>query len=658
MVRRSLIVAALLFLSNTLCSAGLFAATADVYIIVTTPAVADAGNGTAIDVTIRNAGPDAAANVGWSVTGSGFASIQCFGRTNLPSLAAKEIFQFRCFTNSLRKSEAAVVTATVSSDTPDPDASNNTSTATIEWIAGPNLGIYAYAAPRAIDPGLPYDVVVQYWNTGLTAATDTIAVIDLPVISAIQKIPDSCTADGSRITCYLGRVDNNTNSGTGASLRLTVLAPDFREGSNAGFHAKISGREREGDLSNNDYNSSTPVYRTFVVDRTTDSGSGSLRAAIEAANAACRDATICKIAFRLSDTPGGFATIRVLTPLPAVTATSLAIDGTTQTRKFGDHNGGRPPIFLDGSASSEGNGLTLSSPCVTNVQALAIGNFPDSAIALDNPGPPCAFKTLGEFREIAGTYIGVDPTGTHAAPNGRGVFMSWADYYPFYTIRDNVISGNRRSGIFLQRAAYTTIARNIIGLDAGHAHALGNGASGIYIAQQSNDVTVSNNYIAFNHDAGISVDRNTSGVDITTNSIFANWQPGIDIGLDGPGSGTTQIPVITSAHYDAASDTTILDGSINTSGFSFPKPVVRFFASDARHPSGYGDGQYYLGEIRFLETAAFHFVTKGDWRGKWVSATNTTNQYFGFARVGQPQGEFPDTHSSTSEFSRAVEVGP
>jgi hypothetical protein len=49
----------------------------------------------------------------------------------------------------------------------------------------------------------------------------------------------------------------------------------------------------------------------------------------------------------------------------------------------------------------------------------------------------------------------------------------------------------------------------------------------------------------------------------------------------------------------------------------------------------------------------------GDWRGKWVSATVTRTIYFGFLRadaVASPNAEFPESHSTTSEFSRAVKV--
>jgi len=87
-------------------------------------------------------------------------------------------------------------------------------------------------------------------------------------------------------------------------------------------------------------------------------------------------------------------------------------------------------------------------------------------------------------------------------------------------------------------------------------------------------------------------------------------------------------------------------------------PTLTLYASDAPHPSGYGDGQYLLGILlKFDPRQNVTFAAKGDWRGKWVTGTVTRNFYYGFLTAGPaPTSEFPDTHSTTSEFSRAVKV--
>ena len=131
------------------------------------------------------------------------------------------------------------------------------------------------------------------------------------------------------------------------------------------------------------------------------------------------------------------------------------------------------------------------------------------------------------------------------------------------------------------------------------------------------------------------------------NSIFANWQLGIDVGLDGPTPDRDiPAPVIVSAQYDAAQNKTIVVLSVHE-----PKlgdfPTAALYASDAPHTSGYGDGQYFLGRSDFDSTkGGLTMSVNGDWRGKWLAATVTRNDFF-FGGVG---------HATTSEFSRAVPV--
>jgi hypothetical protein len=244
---------------------------------------------------------------------------------------------------------------------------------------------------------------------------------------------------------------------------------------------------------------------------------------------------------------------------------------------------------------------------------------------------------------ISENYIGVDSSGTTPAPNNRGVIVNREGA----NITGNVVSANRHSGIFIANGRETGISRNIIGLDPSHRLDLGNGGSGIFVSRFGLDADISSNFIAFNHDFGIAIENGTLAVDIHPNSIFANWQMGIDNGLDGP----TAAPEITSAVYDAATDTTVIDIAYTDNSTFFP--TLQFYASDAPHRSGFGDGQYYLGTATPRRQTQFQFRAKGDWRGKWVSATITHNQFYGFAK---PLDEGPDTFSSTSEFSRAVEV--
>src|SRR5207253_4692300 len=119
--------------------------------------------------------------------------------------------------------------------------------------------------------------------------------------------------------------------------------------------------------------------------------------------------------------------------------------------------------------------------------------------------------------------------------------------------------------------------------------------------------------------------HNTDPVDVETNSIFANGQIGIDVGIDGPSFSFR--PAIIAARYDPATNRTAIDMiSIATSGNSIAD--YRIYASDAPHSSGFGDGQYFLGQFFLNPTGqVFTFKAIGDWRGKWVSATQTNRTF-------------------------------
>jgi len=190
------------------------------------------------------------------------------------------------------------------------------------------------------------------------------------------------------------------------------------------------------------------------------------------------------------------------------------------------------------------------------------------------------------------------------------------------------------------------VQRNRIGVKAHSDDPLPNGASGVFAGPLVTDLGIQNNYIAFNHDFGIAIDRRAVGVNMIANSIFANLQPGIDIGLDGPTPDRDiPAPVIVSAQYDPAQNKTIVVVSAHEPVVGDP-PDLALYANDAPHPSGYGDGQYYLGRQQFdAKSGGLTMSVDGDWRGKWVAATVTRNDF-----------NFGAGHATTSEFSRAVKV--
>ncbi len=164
--------------------------------------------------------------------------------------------------------------------------------------------------------------------------------------------------------------------------------------------------------------------------------------------------------------------------------------------------------------------------------------------------------------------------------------------------------------------------------------------------------------IAFNHDSGISVAA--SAVAITSNSIFANDQLAIDLGLDGPTAPTELLggAQLLSAHYDPPTGLTTIEGTVIGGVGTFPS-FINVFANDALDPSGYGEAQYVLaGTTTGSDRRHFVVSYQGDLRGKFITATATQNDYFGFARVARisPDSSWQGFVTTTSEVSRAIPV--
>jgi len=108
----------------------------------------------------------------------------------------------------------------------------------------------------------------------------------------------------------------------------------------------------------------------YSVTTAADSGTGSLRAAIVAADGD-NQAGLDTISFAIPG--GGVQVIALKTPLPAITR-ALSLDGTTES---GSTPGGAPRIAIDGTGvAAGGNGLALiGGGGGSVVRGLAIGHF-------------------------------------------------------------------------------------------------------------------------------------------------------------------------------------------------------------------------------------------------------------------------------------------
>jgi len=373
-------------------------------------------------------------------------------------------------------------------------------------------------------------------------------------------------------------------------------------------------------------------YRPFMVTNTADSGPGSLRSALLTVSESCggRNAPPCRIAFEINGpVPAeGWFTIRPASPLPTVTGFHIAIDGATQTALTGDTNPLGPEIFLDGRDVDVGDGLSIFAGTMT-VRDLAIGGFPGSGILamMDYSLPANLYENPPVIER---NYLGTDPTGSRAVPNGMRGLMG---HLTSVRVRGNVMSGNRRSGIFLQTWS-ADLRDNRIGVAAGSDAPLPNGASGIFLGDYTTGSVVANNVIANNREFGVCIGK-YGRMEILGNVVSRNGAGGIDLGLDGPTvTEETSTPRINLARFDAATGDTLIEGSVAPSNAQ-PYPSYRktktvfLYANRDVDAQGFAEGESYLGSAVADTAGHFSLRLHADLRGRWIDGTTLVVTDFG-----------------------------
>jgi hypothetical protein len=399
------------------------------------------------------------------------------------------------------------------------------------------------------------------------------------------------------------------------------------------------------------------LLSTITVTTTADDGPGSLRQAIEMADA---DGGTNTIDF---DIPGSGP--QVITPffaLPPITS-PLTIDGYTQpgsktnTSATGDN--AVPNIVIDGSDItdiSQSLGLQVQANDST-VEGVVIQNFGGIGIVVS-----------GANDVVQGDFIGTTPTGMTAQTNSLGIGVIGASDLIGGTspaARDLVSGNDIGIGIaslaiggtsLLTAEAGSVVEGDLIGTDATGAGNLGNVVIGVALAGSGNVVGGTSpgqaNTIAFNGQVGsvlnigvgvvvlglspsstspISVQ--SSGNLVSGNSIYDNHNLGIGL-LDIPTStvlpllntsNTSDIPsvvasflstinlgVVPNAQLPSGSGpndlqnfpvlaSAVTQGGVTTvHGMLQSAPdtsfTVQFFSNPTPGASGYGEGQVFLGQ--------------------------------------------------------------
>jgi hypothetical protein len=270
----------------------------------------------------------------------------------------------------------------------------------------------------------------------------------------------------------------------------------------------------------------------FSVQNTNDSGPGSLRDAILAANATpnVNVSTPDRIEFAISSGTPPF-TISPLSPLPAI-SDPVIIDGLTQQ---GASCANWPPslvIELDGSTAGENvDGLRIVSGGST-IRGMVINRFKQSVFP--SRGNGVSFGMNGG-NVIECCFIGTNATGTIDFGNeGTGIHCGGTSNNRIggnAVGARNLISGNSGDGIFISdEGSGNLVIGNYIGTNSLGNAAIGNGENGVHIRGGNNTIggnaPGARNLISGNSGSGINLQPTG-----TNNLVQGNY-----IGTDASGT--------------------------------------------------------------------------------------------------------------------------
>src|SRR2546423_4220622 len=200
---------------------------------------------------------------------------------------------------------------------------------------------------RFAEPGSTAMFGVFIRNNGPDAAQNVTVTVPFPLGSKLLTLqtPDgwTCAATDAQAVCTIATLPP-TGFNSPPLIKATLQMSSDPNGFVFDAAARITSDTPDRIPGNNETRVFTTVYRMMRVNSTADSGDGSLRAAIEDANARCSDGVPCKIKLDLPR----YSTVEPLTPLPAIEAGAVTIEGNTS------HSGDR---FLEVSGARLTRGI-------------------------------------------------------------------------------------------------------------------------------------------------------------------------------------------------------------------------------------------------------------------------------------------------------------
>jgi hypothetical protein len=266
---------------------------------------------------------------------------------------------------------------------------------------------------------------------------------------------------------------------------------------------------------------------------------------------------------------------------------------------------------------------------------------------------------------IRNNLIGVDATGTHALPNGSyGVLADTGSSAE--AIQDNLIAGHPVDGVRIVGGVSISVTYNAIGVGIGGV-ALGNAGDGIHVKGNARNVAVGFGYpsldglgiasIANNGGAGVYAE-DLVNVDVTYGAIANNGGLGVDLAPRGVNPNDTldadtgpnellNSPVLQSATYDAnaMAPPTTINGTVDTTPNT--QVEVDLYLSESCDPSGYGEGEGYVGYVNVTTDASGHAAfTQSNYVHEGMAMTALSRRF-----------SSTDPGLIVSEFSNCLVIG-
>lgn len=267
----------------------------------------------------------------------------------------------------------------------------------------------------------------------------------------------------------------------------------------------------------------------FAVNVVSDTGEGSLRAALASANAT---PGLNIISFNIPG--GGVHTIIPSSPLPQITE-AVIIDGYTQPGASRNTNG--PGLGTNAVLLIELNGInTGGSNGDACLKLVSSGSTIRGLVVNRAPGAGILLYYGGGGNVVEGNFVGTDAAGIAAMPNSYGVEIEGEDYDRIggtIPASRNIISGNSVAGVAIGVGGIDggeghLVQGNLIGTNAAGTSPLGN-SRGVSLSWNTNGVLIggttpgARNVISGNTITGVNIGAALGLANVSRNLVLGNF---------------------------------------------------------------------------------------------------------------------------------------